>query len=128
MLTISCINQKGGAGKTTIAVHLAAHAVAKGYRTLVIDLDTQASASLWGDRRGERDPDVVPEHSTRLERSLQAAAKEGYEVVIVDTAPNVDQAALKAAQASDRIIVPVRPATFDLGALKSTLDLVEMAQ
>jgi chromosome partitioning protein len=128
MQTIALVSQKGGSGKTTLAIHLAAEMAGRGCKTLLIDLDPQASAALWADRRPSGGPDVTTEHPARLEAALQAARGEGYEVVLLDTAPHFDQAALRAAKASEIVLVPCRPATFDLAAVRSTLDLCEMAK
>ncbi len=59
MHTIAVISQKGGAGKTTLAVHLAVEAARTGKVTLVIDTDPQATASRWSQWRGGRDPEVI---------------------------------------------------------------------
>jgi chromosome partitioning protein len=128
MQTISLVSQKGGSGKTTLAIHVAAEAVRHGHKVLLIDLDPQASAALWADRRPTGGPDVSTEHPARLEAALQAAKDQGYEFVVLDTAPHFDQAALRAAKASDLILVPCRPATFDLGAVRATLEICELAK
>ena len=74
MQIITVLSEKGGAGKTTLAIHLAARASADGRRALLIDLDPQGSAALWGDRR-KTAPDVAVEHPIRLERALSAAPR-----------------------------------------------------
>ena len=128
MLTMSVISQKGGAGKSTLAIHLATEASAQGLRSLLIDLDPQGNASKWGDRRGDRSPDVSAEHPAKLDAVLAAARIEGYGIVIFDTAPHADQTALRAARASDLVLIPCRPATFDLEAIQATLDLCTLAK
>jgi len=70
MKTVAIISQKGGSGKTTIAVHLAVCAELHGQPTLILDLDPQASACSWLARRGEDTPEVI------------AAEPNGIEVVI----------------------------------------------
>lgn len=57
----AAISQKGGAGKTTLAVHLAAEGAARGVRTLLVDLDPQGNADKWGERRRDLPPDVAAE-------------------------------------------------------------------
>lgn len=128
MLTVSLISQKGGAGKSTLAIHLATEAAVRGQRSLLIDLDPQGNAAKWGDRRGDRSPDVSAEHPAKIEAVLAAARAEGYGLVFFDTAPHADQTALRAARASDLVLVPCRPATFDLEAIQATLDLCSLAK
>jgi chromosome partitioning protein len=127
MFTIALVCQKGGAGKTTIAVHLAVEAQRRGHRTLLIDLDPQASAAKVLDRRGDQPPDVVTEHPARLDVAMPAAAAEGYDLVVPDTAPQADQAALRAARAADLVLIPVRPSIVDLDAVQATMDVCQLA-
>jgi chromosome partitioning protein len=126
MLTVSLISQKGGAGKSTLALHLATEATSRGLRALLVDLDPQGSAAVWGERRGELPPDVVAEHPANLERALKAAATAGYNLAVLDTAPHADNTATRAARLSDMILIPCRPASFDLEAIGTTLDISKM--
>jgi chromosome partitioning protein len=127
MRTISVISQKGGSGKTTIAVHLAVAASEAGLTTAIVDLDPQASAMKWGDARG-REPDVVSSHAERLQEMLDAARKGGADLVVVDTAPNADRASLIAMRCADLILIPCRPAKFDLDAIAATRELADIAR
>lgn len=128
MLTVAFISQKGGAGKSTLAIHLATEAASQNRRTLLIDLDPQGNATQWGDRRGEAAPDVSAEHPAKLEMVIEAARADGYDLVVLDTAPHADQTALRAARIADLVLVPCRPATFDLEAIATTLDLCALAK
>jgi chromosome partitioning protein len=128
MLTLTVASQKGGSGKTTLAIHIAAEAAGRGIRTLLIDLDPQASAARWADRRGDRAPDVSSEHPARIEAAIAAAAGEGYGLAVLDTAPHADQATLKAARIADLVMVPCRPSILDLDAIGATLDLCALAK
>jgi chromosome partitioning protein len=128
MQTISLVSQKGGSGKTTLALHLAVEGSRRGFRTLLMDLDPQASSARWADRRGDLQPDVSSEHPARLDAALAAAAEAGYELVIVDTAPHADQAALRAAKAAALILVPCRPSILDIDAIGATLELCQLAK
>jgi chromosome partitioning protein len=128
MLTVALLSQKGGAGKSTLALHLGSEAASRGLRTLLVDLDPQGNLAAWGHRRGARPPDVSAEHPANLERALAAAASEGYDLVVLDTAPHADQTALRAARAAQLILVPCRPSTFDIEAISATLDLCQMTK
>lgn len=128
MVTVSLVSQKGGAGKTTIAVGLAvAHELAGGC-AVVVDLDPQGSASVWSDLRGTDRPVVVAAHAPRLGRVLDAARNGGAGLAIIDTAPHVSDAALSAARASDLTLVPCRASVADLHAIRASLDICRVAE
>jgi len=128
MKTVAIASQKGGTGKTTLAVHLAAAATLAGFHAAVIDLDPQGSAASWGDDRASEPPEVVSGQASRLHVLLDGAARQGFDLVVIDTGPNADTAARRAAEASDLVIIPCRPATFDLKAIKTTIELVEITR
>jgi chromosome partitioning protein len=128
MKTIAVISQKGGAGKTTLVVHLAVAAVEAGYRAAIVDLDPQATARKWGDKRGAPEPEVVGDHAERLPGLVEAARGNGADLLVIDTAPNADRASLIAARAADLIVIPCRPAAFDLEAIEATCDLAALAR
>jgi chromosome partitioning protein len=127
MKTMAIISQKGGAGKTTVAIHLAIAAEQCGVRTAVFDLDPQASATSWADQRKSPAPVVVPAQTSRLPNLLEQAAAQSADLVLIDSAPNADAASLAAARAADLILIPCRPAAFDLNAIGTTLNLATVA-
>lgn len=128
MRTLAIISQKGGAGKTTLSLHLAVAAHLAGLKAAVIDLDPQATARKWGDRRQALAPEVVGDHAERLPQLIEAAEANGADLLVIDTAPNADRASLAAARAADLILIPCRPATFDLEAIETTRDLAAIAK
>ncbi len=73
MKTIAVAAQKGGGGKTSIAVHLATAATLAGYDAAIIDLDPQQSAASWGDDRGDNPTEVISGQAKRLEKLLTEA-------------------------------------------------------
>ena len=124
MLTIALISQKGGVGKTTLAIHLATAFEAKGHQTLLVDLDPQTSAAEWKDARQAERPYVMAVPPSRLGKTLEAARENGAEVVVLDTAPHSEGTALDAARAADLILVPCQPSIMDLRAMRKTADLL----
>ena len=126
MKVISVISQKGGSGKTTLVVSLAVAADRDGKVAAVIDLDPQASAIAWSNRR-DTDPVVVSSAPSRLESVLSTAREGGAEVVIIDTAPRVEYTARAAAEAADLVVVPCKPAILDLETVATTAELVRSA-
>jgi cellulose biosynthesis protein BcsQ len=111
----------------TAAINLAVEAVAAGLEVVVIDLDPQVSACDWKDIRGERAPLVAATPVPHLDRTLKAAADNGADLVIIDTAGRTSEAASAAARAADLILVPLQPSLIDLKTLGSTLDIIRLA-
>lgn len=127
MRTIAIISQKGSAGKTTVAIHLAVAAEQHGLKTAIFDLDPQASAASWSDKRENPSPAVVSAQAARLPSLFKEASAQSADLIIIDSAPNADTASLAAARAADIIIIPCRPAAFDLNAIGTTLGLATVA-
>jgi len=127
MKIIAIISQKGGAGKTTLAVHLATAAAAAGHTAAIIDLDPQATAASWGDRRKAAAPEVISGQAARLPALVSAAQQNGADFLVLDTAPNADQVVSLAARAADLVLIPCRAAAFDLEAIETTLMLAKTA-
>jgi len=122
---IAIVSQKGGSGKTTLALHLATIAVQKTMTACVIDTDPQATAAAWGDWRGDFLPAVVTSPPARLARTIENAAREGVELVVIDTPPHAEAAMREAVKAADIVLIPTRPRAFDLHALEGIADLVQ---
>lgn len=125
---MSLLSNKGGAGKTTLAINLAVAAVLDGKQVALIDLDPQGSASSWGDSREDETPAVVSIQPSRLEKVLAAAQDSGADLAVLDTAPHSEAAALQAARVSALCLVPVRPAILDLRAITFTIDMLNLAK
>jgi chromosome partitioning protein len=129
MKIIAVISQKGGAGKTTLAVNLAVAAELQDVPTVLIDLDPQSSAKTWHDIRVNKEaPFVVSSQASRLEEVIGASRANGAELVIIDTAPHSESTALSAARAADLVLIPCRPAILDLKAIGTSGDLVALAK
>lgn len=127
MFVLAIVSQKGGVGKSTIAVHLATEAQRQGQRVLLLDLDPQGSAMEWANRRGDLPPDVSGANPASIAREIERAREDSYDIVVIDTAPHADHAALQAAKAADLVAIPCRPSTFDIAAISATLDLCKLA-
>ena len=127
MKTISILSQKGGSGKTTLALHLAVAAQEAGHQTVIIDLDPQASATMWHEARGESLPYVQSAQAAVLTKVLKTAGEGGADLTIVDTAPQTDNPAVIAAQAADLVLVPCKPSVMDLRAIQNTIRLTQIA-
>lgn len=125
MQTLAMIAQKGGTGKTTLALSLAVAAEAAGRSVLVVDLDPQASACKWSDRRTVDTPPVIDAQPARLAAALAKAEQAGVELAIVDTPARIEQAAAEAAKAATLILIPCKPSILDLETVRTTVELVQ---
>jgi chromosome partitioning protein len=128
MKTVAILSQKGGTGKTTLALHLAVEAERSGAATVIVDLDPQASASSWSDLRQQETPAVISAQAARLAQVLTTVEAHGAALALIDTAPHAESTALAAARAADLILIPCRPAILDLKAIGITIDLVRIAK
>ena len=126
MPTIAIISQKGGAGKTTLALHLAAAAQDAGAVSLIIDTDPQATASQWAAWRQDAPPEVIDSPPPRLAAKVAQAVGQGAEVIVIDTPPHADSAARAAVEVADLVLIPCRPSAFDLAAIQTSAKLVQL--
>ncbi|MDQ3960443.1 MAG: AAA family ATPase [Pseudomonadota bacterium] len=129
MKTLVILAQKGGSGKTTLAVHMAVCAARQKRRTALIDIDPQSSAFNWNESRDEgRKLDAAKAEARQIPALLQQAKAGGIDLAIIDTAPHSDSAAAIAAQYADLVLIPCRPARFDLDAIASTVQIATVAK
>lgn len=112
MTIIAIVSQKGGAGKTTLAVHLAAAAERRGEVALIIDADPQATASQWAAWREEQPPEVIDSAPPRIAAKIRQAGEAGATFIVIDTPPHADAAASKAMEVADLALIPCRPSPF----------------
>src|SRR3546814_16900797 len=112
MPTIAIISQKGGAGKTTLALHLAAAAEDSGHTALVIDLDPQATASQWAAWRQDVPPVVIDSAPPRLAAKIAQATAQGAEFLVIDTPPPAHSAASSPVEATHPVLILFRPGPF----------------
>jgi chromosome partitioning protein len=126
--TLAIASQKGGSGKTTIAVHMAVCAALSTLKTAILDIDPQHSAYSWNESRpDDRKLDAVAADAGQLSALLSHAEAAGVELAIVDTAPHSSGDAAIAAKLADLVLIPCRPARFDLDAVASTLEITKAA-
>lgn len=126
-MIISFLNQKGGVGKTTLAIHVADALARRNYKVLLIDADPQGSALDWAAaRQGEPLFAVAGLPKASIHKELPALAK-GFDIVIIDGPPRVYDVARSAIMASDLVLVPVQPSPYDVWAAKEIIDLMTEA-
>lgn len=126
-MIISILNQKGGVGKTTLAVHIATALAQKGHKVLMVDADPQGSALNWSaTRQDDALFPVVGLPKATLHRELSKLAGD-YNFVVIDGPPRVYDVARSAILASDMILIPVQPSPYDVWAAKDIVDLIAEA-
>lgn len=129
MKTLAFLSQKGGSGKTTLAVHTAVAACEAGQRVVVLDADPQHSAVAWRLARESSEPQVMGIASgSDVARSLRLVKAGGADLVIIDTAPHADPQAAGIARNADFVVIPCRPTAFDLAAAGSAAAIVRAAK
>jgi chromosome partitioning protein len=128
MYVIVLASQKGGAGKTTLAAHIAVAAEAAGDGPAVlIDTDQQGSLSAWWNVREAVSPVLAPTSIAELAEKLVLLAGAGYGVAVIDTPPAITEAISAVLVSADLVLIPTRPSPHDLRAVGSTVSLVQAA-
>jgi len=124
MKSVALLARKGGAGKTTCAIHMGVLAQADGLRVVFFDLDPQRSLSAWWQSRASSSPPLIEADAKRLPELLAAAAGEGYDLAVVDTPPAVTFDTARVAAAVDLALIPLRPSVLDIYAVEGTAAVV----
>lgn len=128
MRTIALLSQKGGTGKTTLALNLAVQAQLREKNTAILDLDPQASSTEWFDARGQDLPHVESIQASRLSKRLEQIRETGFDICILDTAPHSEATTLDAARSADLVLVPVKPSIMDIRAMTKTIELLKLVK
>lgn len=124
---ITIAQQKGGAGKTTLAAHLAVAWAKAGRSVALLDIDPQASITAWADIRRAL-PDAPDQPDIRALTGWRVAGevdklKKQFDVLVIDSPPHAETEARVAVRVADLVVVPVQPSPMDLWATQATLDL-----
>lgn len=126
-MIISVLNQKGGVGKTTLAVNLARSLMKSGLPTLLVDSDPQGSARNWHVVGNGDLLDVVGLDRPTIDKDIKKFQL-SYDFIIIDGAPQLSDMAAKTIICSDIILIPVQPSPYDIWASGDTVDLIKQRQ
>lgn len=124
MTVISILNQKGGAGKTTLSTNIAKGLQLEGYKVLLIDSDPQGSARDWSAANENCSITVVGIDRPTIDRDIKNI-KSQYDFIIIDGAPQAHDLAVSAIKASDLVLIPVQPSPYDIWAAEALVNLVK---
>lgn len=128
MKTIVLAAQKGGSGKTTIALHLAVEYRRAGHKVALLDTDPQGSAAMWGRLRDTSDVTVAAVQASELPSVMADAKADGYNYVIVDTPPHATVALTLTLRHATVALLPFKPSPLDLATLDSLLEKARPAR
>ncbi len=120
---IALLQQKGGSGKTTTSVNLAGGLRELGYTVVIADMDKDKPDAWSWTIKSDTMKDMAQQIDEKQAREQLATLKSQYDFVIIDTPPNFQTAALKAALLADLVIIPAAPSGMDLSGLMEAKDL-----
>jgi chromosome partitioning protein len=123
-MIVSILNQKGGTGKTTLAVNIAREYTKRTFKTLLVDSDSQGSALRWHEESGGELIDLTCLPVTTLDKDVMKF-KDRYERIIIDGIPRVSPLTVCAIKAADVVLIPVQPSPYDVWATEDLVRLVE---
>jgi chromosome partitioning protein len=121
---LALLSQKGGSGKTTLAVHLAV-ALGQDRRVVLVDTDPQRSAAAWWLGGKRETPELVEAAAGEIVGAVRRIRAAGAGVVIVDTMPSVVSDVASIVRAADYVLIPCRPSVLDLRAVGGTVAVVK---
>jgi chromosome partitioning protein len=124
---ISVLNQKGGAGKTTISTNLARALHVDGHKVLLVDSDPQGSARDWSKASEGSVLTVIGMDRPTLDKDIQSI-KSGFDFVVIDGAPQIAEMSTAAIKCSDLVLVPVTPSPYDIWACNDLVEIIKARQ
>jgi chromosome partitioning protein len=123
-MIISILNQKGGTGKTTLAVNIAREYTKRTMKTLLVDSDSQGSALRWHEESGGELIDLTCLPVNTLDKDV-IKFKDRYERIIIDGIPRVSPLTVCAIKAADVVLIPVQPSPYDIWATEDLVRLIK---
>lgn len=125
MRIVALASQKGGSGKSTVAINLAVAAMRANSRVLLFDLDPQRTAEQWYHKRNNEQPQLIAVESNQLPEAIRRATQSGVDYLFLDTAGRDAPSTAAAIRAADFCLVPCRPTPQDMKAIPPTVDTIK---
>lgn len=126
MPVISILNQKGGSGKTTIAINLARAYQLMGHSVLLIDSDKQGSSRDWHSADEKNPLPLLVLDKVSIDKDIKKVIGQ-YDYIIIDGSPQATEIAIATIRASDFILIPMQPSPFDIWASSNLIELVKQS-
>ena len=127
-MIVSILNQKGGVGKTTLAVHLARYFTKKGDQVVLIDSDPQGSSMDWHERSKGDLIHTVCQPTATLPQDVKKYISMGCKWIIIDGVPHVSPKTASAINCSDIVLIPVQPSPYDIWSSSEIVELIKTRQ
>ncbi|MFQ5561155.1 MAG: AAA family ATPase [Nitrospinota bacterium] len=121
----SISNQKGGAGKTSLATNLGVEGERQGEKVLLIDIDPQQSATRWWEAREAESPLLLSCSYDMVKQNIESAREKGFTLIIIDTAGRESLRHTEAIELATFCIVPCQPSLDDCRSCIPTVDIIK---
>jgi chromosome partitioning protein len=122
--TIAFLQEKGGAGKTTITLNVGKCVQDRGHKVLIVDTDLQRSARDWHAQNDGNTLDVIGLDGPTVDKDLKRFSR-NYDYVFIDGAPRLSQNTSKIIVAADVVLIPVQPSPYDLWACENLVEIIK---
>lgn len=123
-MIIGVVNQKGGAGKTTLVVNLAGALARRKYSTCIVDTDPQGSVLQWQSIHKASSLTVLQKPMGLIRKDIQSLSGR-FDYTIIDSPPALEQITMSVLKSVDMVIVPITPSPLDIWSANETIHLIK---